>query len=77
MDKFFTQPNCDRCRKSLKNGRTMSMFNTDRLCLDSLETEHHRPDYHQAVEADHAEIKKGNYNFKGHACIKNKKARSF
>jgi hypothetical protein len=63
MDTFFTQPNCDRCGKSLKNGRMMSMFNTDCLCLDCIETE--RQHYRQAVEADHAEIRKGNFNFKG------------
>lgn len=65
MDTFFTQPNCDRCHKSLKNGRMMSMFNTDCLCLDCIEAERQCPDYRQAVEADHAEIRKGNYNFEG------------
>ena len=27
MDNFFTQKNCDRCGKSLKDGRIQSMFN--------------------------------------------------
>lgn len=65
MDTFFTQSNCDRCHKSLKNGRMMSMFNTDCLCLDCIEAERQRSDYRQAAEADHAEIGKGNYNFGG------------
>jgi hypothetical protein len=29
------------------------------------EKETNEPDYNKAVEADHEEIKKGNYNFKG------------
>ena len=64
-DKFFTQSNCDRCEKCLKNGRMMSMFNTDCLCLDCIIAERQRPDHRKAVEADNAEIRKGNYNFKG------------
>ena len=65
MDSFFSQQNCDRCGKSLKHGRMMSMFNTDCLCLDCIIAERQRPDYREAVEADNAEIRKGNYNFKG------------
>lgn len=34
MDKFFTQENCDRCGESLKNGRIMSMFNKECICMD-------------------------------------------
>lgn len=65
MDKYFPQPYCDRCGKSLKNGRMMSMFNEANLCLDCIEVERKRSDYHQTIEADHAEIRKGNFNFKG------------
>lgn len=65
MDKFFTQTNCDRCGGSLDGGRIMSMFNTDCICMDCKEKEQQRADYRKAVEADHVEIRKGNYNFEG------------
>ena len=65
MDKFFTQKCCDRCGKDLKNGRIMSMFNEECICLECKDKEMLDKDYKKAVEADHEEIKKGNYNFKG------------
>lgn len=65
MDTFFTQKLCDRCKKDLKNGRIMSMFNTDCICLDCSDKEKKDKDYKKAQEADIEEIKKGNFNFKG------------
>lgn len=65
MDKFYFQKCCDRCGKELKSGRTMSMFNTDCICLECSYVEKKDKDYKKAVEADIEEIKKGNYNFKG------------
>lgn len=65
MDRFFTQKHCDRCGGSLANGRTMSMFNEDCICIECKEKERQREDYQKAVETENAEIKKGNYNFKG------------
>ena len=65
MDKFFTQKHCDRCGGSLEAGRTMSMYNEDCICMNCKAKEEGRTDYDEAVRADHAEIKKGNYNFKG------------
>lgn len=65
MDKFFTQRHCDRCGKSLEAGRIMSMFNTQCICLDCSIAEKKDPDYRKAVEADHAEIRRGNYNYEG------------
>jgi len=64
MDDFFKKTKCDRCGGPL-TARIMSMFNEDVICMACKEKEQKRPDYRQAVEADHAEIKKGNYNFKG------------
>ena len=64
-DRFFTQTTCDRCGGSLTDGRIMSMYNEDCICMDCSAKERKRPDYREALEADHAEIKKGNYNFKG------------
>lgn len=65
MDKFFSQKYCDRCKKDLKGGRIMSMFNEDCICLECKEMETLDRDYEKAVKADRDEIKKGNYNFKG------------
>jgi RecJ-like exonuclease len=70
MDKFFTQETCDRCGGYLKNGRTMSMFNTECICLECTKKEKQDKDYDKAVKADHEEINKGNYNYEG---IRNKK----
>ena len=65
MDKCFSQTNCDRCGGSLIEGRTMSMFNEECICLNCKEKETKHPDYQKAQDADIAEIKKGNYNFGG------------
>lgn len=55
---------CDRCGKKT-NCFTMSMFNTDNICMECKEKEKQHPDYKKAVDADMAEIRKGNYNFQG------------
>jgi len=65
MDKFFTQKHCDRCHGSLEAGRIMSMFSEECICMTCAEKEKQDKDYNKAVEADHEQIKKGNYNFKG------------
>lgn len=65
MDRFFTQEKCDRCGGSLEEGRIMSMYNTDCICMKCKEEERKRPDYNKAVEADHEQIRHGNYNFSG------------
>ncbi len=65
MDKFFTQQNCDRCGRSLAGGRTMSMFNTDTICLECAEAERRRPDYRAAQEAERAAVAAGDRNFGG------------
>jgi hypothetical protein len=65
VDKFFTQKYCDRCGQDLKQGRTMSMFNQDCICLDCKAKEKQDKDYDKAVKADIEAIKKGNYNFPG------------
>ncbi|MGE5390892.1 MAG: gamma-glutamylcyclotransferase [Deltaproteobacteria bacterium] len=65
MDRFFTQIFCDRCGGSLEKGRIMSMFNTDCICIACKERETKRSDYGKALQAEHEEVKKGNYNYKG------------
>jgi len=64
-ERFFTQRHCDRCGKDLKDGRMMSMFNTDCLCLDCLDKEKLHPDYEKARQAEHEAVKRGDLNFKG------------
>lgn len=65
MDKFFTQKTCDRCHSHLGNGRIMSMFNTDCICLDCKNKEREDPEYKKAVELENEQVRRGNYNFKG------------
>ena len=65
MDTFYTQEKCDRCGGSLKDGRIMSMFNTDCICMSCKDKERRSDDYRKAQDADIAEIRKGNYNFQG------------
>ena len=43
----------------------MSRFNMDCLCLAYAKAEKCHPRYREAVEAELAEIRKGNYNFRG------------
>lgn len=64
-DTFFEKTICDRCRQNLNGMRIMSMFNEDCLCMECYAKEKEHPDYRKASEADMAEIRKGNYNFKG------------
>ena len=55
---------CDRCRKQT-GVHTMSMFNTQEICMDCEDAERKHPKYREANEADIARIKQGDYNFKG------------
>lgn len=65
MDTFYTQTQCDRCGGSLKDGRIMSMYNRECICMKCKEAEQQRADYRQAVEADREAIRNGNRNFDG------------
>lgn len=49
----------------MKDGRIMSMYNEDCICMECKRKEQQRADYHKAVEADHEHIKAGDYSFKG------------
>lgn len=64
-DRFFTQTECDRCGGSLVMGRTMSMFNTDTICMACADAERKRKDYEAAREAERAAVRAGDRNFKG------------
>lgn len=64
-DRFFTTTRCDRCGGSLEGGRIMSMFNEDCICMECCKKERELPEFKQAAEAELAELKRGNRNFKG------------
>ena len=57
--------NCDRCGQKTNGVTIMSMYNEDIICMTCKENERKRADYKDAQDADIAEIKNGNYNFKG------------
>jgi len=65
MEKFFEQETCDRCGRSLSNGRIMSMFNTETICLDCKIKETRREDYKKALDSVRAEEAKGNRDYEG------------
>jgi hypothetical protein len=69
-DKFFTQQHCDRCGGSLKEGRTMSRFSEECICIICSEKETTHKDYKKACDAENEEVKKGNYNFGGIGYVK-------
>ena len=65
IDNFLTRTTCTHCGGSLNDGRICSMFSTDCICIPCSDKERQDPDYKKAVEADHEQIKRGNYNFPG------------
>lgn len=65
MDTFFNQTSCDRCSASLKEGRIMSMYNKDCICMECKKEEKERDDYDKAREAELNAVREGNYNFEG------------
>ena len=65
MDKFFTQKFCDRCGAPLASGRTMSMYNTDCICMKCANDERKREDYRKACDAEREAVKNGDRNFGG------------
>ena len=65
MDTFFTQTSCDRCGGSLEGGRTMSMFNTDCICMKCAKEERSRSDYGKARDAERDAVMRGDRNFRG------------
>ena len=55
---------CERCHQETKIF-TMSMFNTQNICMSCKERERKHPMYENAREAERQEILKGNYNYSG------------
>ncbi len=56
---------CDRCGGSTDNTTTMSMFNTDVICMKCKEDEKKDPEYKAASKAESEAYKKGIRDFKG------------
>lgn len=65
MDTFFTQTNCDRCGGSLDEGRMMSRFNKDCLCMACIKAEKSHPKYKEAEQAELEAVKRGVRNYPG------------
>ena len=55
---------CQRCNKDA-NPQMMSFFNEDMICAKCETLEKAHPKYKEAKAAEMAEVRKGNYNFKG------------
>lgn len=64
-DRFFEVENCDRCKKPLNGCRIQSMYSSAVLCMECHDKETKRSDYQEAVAADQAAIRNGDYNFPG------------
>ena len=56
---------CPRCGESTNGRTTMSVFNTDTICIPCKEKEKEDPDYQMAVDTEAEEVRKGNYNYPG------------
>jgi hypothetical protein len=56
-----------RCQQCFEESSVhiMSMYSTRLICMECKDKETRRSDYKDAVDADAAEIKKGNFNFEG------------
>ena len=65
MDTFFTKKLCDRCKKTLKNGRIMSKLNQDCICLECSEEEHKNPKYALGIFAERIAVENRDYNYPG------------
>jgi len=55
---------CQQCYKETR-AHIMSMYSTRLICLECKDEETKQPDYREAVDADIAAIKTGDFNFKG------------
>jgi len=56
---------CPRCGQSTNGKTTMSVFNTEVICIPCKEKEKEDPDYQLAIDTEAEEIRKGNYNYPG------------
>ncbi len=57
--------NCDRCGGPTNNSTTMSIFNTDVICMSCKEEEKKDPEYGAASLAEQEAYRKGIRNYTG------------
>ncbi len=57
--------NCDRCGGSTGNQTTMSMFNTQVICMSCKDEERKDPEYEAASLAEQEAVRRGDRNFQG------------
>ncbi len=55
---------CNRCYTET-NVHTMSMFNTQEICMDCRKKERSHPGYEKARQVEADQVRQGNYNFQG------------
>jgi len=55
---------CQRCNNK-SSSHTMSMFNTDIICMECKQSEMKLPEYEAARQKETEECLKGNFNFEG------------
>lgn len=56
---------CKRCLHDTGMATTMSIFNTDIICMGCSDKERDHPDYKLAKDAELEACKRGDYNFPG------------
>jgi len=59
-----TDGKCQRCREDASY-TTMSIFNTDMICIECEKIERAHPDFPEARRIELEELAKKNYNFPG------------
>lgn len=64
MDELLKKTNCDRCGSKL-SFRTLSVMNTDIICMECKDKETHHPRYKEAADKEREEVLKGNRNYQG------------
>ena len=57
MENFFTKELCDRCDKSLKDEKIMSMINEQCICIDCKAKEEKLPEYKEILNRERSQIK--------------------
>jgi hypothetical protein len=55
---------CDRCGKD-SLAYTMSIFNTDEICMACKDKERAHPAFEEARRVESEQVKAGNFNFQG------------
>jgi len=55
---------CKRCYNEMRV-HTVSIFNTQEICMDCAKKEKAHPEYENARKRELEEVRKGNYNFEG------------